>query len=278
IARDLPQPTNVKIAPVASSGAPKVTWDAVEGASKYEIYRKVGSSGTYAKYDTTTGTSYTNSSTTPGTIYYYKVLAVCGTNSGGNSALSKEVYIARDLPQPTNVKIAPVVETGKPKVTWDGVEGASKYEIWRKVGSSGTYAKYDTTTGTSYINSSTTPGTIYYYKVLAVCGTNSGGNSALSKEVYMACDLAQPQVSIALSSAGKPKVSWKAVSGASKYEIWRKVGSTGTYAKYDTTTNTSYTNTSATAGTTYYYQIKAICSANSGGNSAKSTAVSITSK
>ena len=62
---------------------------AVEGAVKYEIYRSyTGEAGTFYSIDTVTGTSYTHSGAKSGTTYYYKVKAICGSNSKANSALS----------------------------------------------------------------------------------------------------------------------------------------------------------------------------------------------
>ena len=53
-------------------------------------------------------------------------------------------------------------------------------------------------------------------------------------------------------------LKWKAVTGASKYVIYRAGSSNGTYTKMYTTTSTSYTNTSAKAGYTYYYKVYAV--------------------
>ena len=107
--------------------------------------------------------------------------AVHPTNEYAYSAQRDYTYITCDLAQPTNVKIT--LSNNKPKITWDSVSGASKYEVYRKVGDSGTYAKFYTTTNTNFINTGATSGTKYYYKIVAVCGTTSYGNSAYSSEV-----------------------------------------------------------------------------------------------
>ncbi|MBR5516386.1 MAG: hypothetical protein IKU53_00305 [Firmicutes bacterium] len=276
---DLAAPANVKVTTVASSGKPKVTWDAVDSATKYEVWRKVGSNGTYKKHYITTGTSFTNNSTTAGTTYYYKVKAICSSNSNGNSAFSAAYGITCDLAAPNNVKVTTVASSGKPKVTWDAVDGATKYEVWRKTGSNGTYVKHYITTGTSFTNNSTTPGTTYYYKVKTICGANSNGNSAYSAAYGVTCDLAAPtNVKVALTSTGKPKVTWDAVDGATKYEVWRKTGSNGEYKRYYITTGTTLNNTSAVKGTQYYYKVKAICGSNANANSVFSIIVVKTSK
>ena len=65
------------------------------------------------------------------------------------------------------------------------------------------------------------------------------------------------------------------MDGASQYEVYRATSKNGSYTKMFTTSNLSYTNTSAKAGTTYYYQVKAVSKVKSTANSAFSTVVSI---
>ena len=50
------------------------------------------------------------------------------------------------------------------------------------------------------------------------------------------------------------KVSWAASGGATKYRVLRKV-SGGKWARLADTTSTSYTDTKAVSGTTYYYTV-----------------------
>ena len=53
----------------------EITFDAVEGASGYEIYRATSKSGKYSKVATITNTSYTNTKLSSSKTYYYKVRA-----------------------------------------------------------------------------------------------------------------------------------------------------------------------------------------------------------
>jgi fibronectin type 3 domain-containing protein len=258
----------------ADSGKPSLTWKAVEGAVKYEVYRATSKSGTYTKMYTTTGTSYINSTAKPGTTYYYKVRAL-GTTEYANSAYSTIKSITCDCAAPV-VSITVKADCGKPSLTWKAVEGAVKYEVYRATSKSGTYTKMYTTTGTSYVNSTAKPGTTYYYKVRAL-GTTEYANSAYSTIKSITCDCARPVVTITTNSAGKPYLDWDAVDGAVKYEIWRATSSTGTYTKMWTTTNSYYTNTSAVSGTIYYYKVVALGST-SYANSAESNVVSIKCK
>lgn len=270
---DLARPT-VTLSNVESSGKIKVSWDAVDGAVQYEVYRAASKNGTYIKVKTTTGTSYTNTSAEAGKTYYYKVKAIA-EKSAANSAYSAVKSRTCDLARPT-VTLSNVASTGKIKVSWDAVDGAVEYEVYRATSKNGTYTKVNTTTGTSYTNTSAEAGKTYYYKVRAVA-EKSAANSAYSTVKSRTCDLARPSVSITLNSSGKPKLSWKAISGAVEYQVYRATSKNGEYKLVKTTTSTSFTNTGAKSGVTYYYKVIAVASKEAA-NSAYSKVVYKTAK
>ena len=258
----------------AASGKITLKWKAVSGAAKYEVYRAGTQNGTYTKMYTTTSTSYTNTSSYAGYTYYYKVRAV--TANDEKSEYSSIVSRTCDCAAPV-VKGGNDAATGYVKLTWDEVYGADKYEIWRATSKDGTYTKMYTTTYTSYKNTSSKAGCTYYYKVKAISERTSYANSAFSSVVSRTCDCARPNVNISLSN-GNPRLTWSAVSGADKYIIYRATSKDGTYTKMYTTEYKSYTNTSAKAGTTYYYKVVAVSNASSYANSAYSNIVSIKAK
>ena len=262
----------VSITTNASSGKPSLKWNAVDGATKYEVYRATSKNGTYTKMYTTTSTSYTNSTAVPGTTYYYKVKAICGKSSYGNSAYSIVKSITCDCARPT-VTVKCNENTGKPVLSWKAVDGASKYYIYRSTDGGKTYKYWDSTSKTSYTNSGAEAGKTYYYMVKAVCGKSSYGNSAQSLAKSIVCDCAKPVLSITAVN-GKPKLSWNAVDGATKYWVYRSTDGKN-FKYYDTTTKLSYTNMSTTAGTTYYYKLKAVNGSTNYDASALSNAVSL---
>ena len=269
-----PQPDapTIKASNVASTGKIKVTWDAVEGAKEYQVYRATSKTGTYKLMKTTTKTSYSNTSVDAGKTYYYYVLAV--NADGKTSEKSNIASRTCDLAQPV-ISTSNVASSGKIKVSWEAIDGAVEYEVYRATSKTGTYKLMKTTTSTSYTNTGAEAGKTYYDKVKAIA-SKSSADSAYSEVKSRTCDLPRPDVSIALSS-GKPKVSWKAVEGAVEYEVYRATSKDGTYKLMKTTTKTSYANTSATAGKTYYYKVVAVASKSSA-NSAYSSVVSIKSK
>ena len=177
------------------------------------------------------------------------------------------------LAAPT-VKPSYVGASGKPYLRWNAVANASKYEVYRATTKSGTYTLLGTTTATHYTDNKAGSGYTYYYKVRAISKVKSTANSVFSVPVAGICHCAKPTVKIT-TSAGKPKLTWNAVAGASKYYIYRSTEANGTFEYLYSTKNLFYTNKSAVAGTTYYYKVKAVSKVKSSANSAFSTVVSI---
>ena len=265
-----PAPKAPKLKITTSAGKPKIYWNAVDGATKYWIYRSTDGKK-FSYYDSTTKTSYTNSSTSIGTTYYYKVKAVAvvdGKNYASDFSVSKGIQ--RKPAAPT---VSINRSNGKPKLSWKAVSGATKYWIYRSTDGKN-FKYFDSTTKTSYTNSGAASGTKYYYRVKAVAVVN-GKNvvSANSSTKSLFTSLAKPSVSITTSN-GKPKVTWKAVTGADKYYVYRSTDGKN-FSYWDSTTKTTYINSGAKKNTKYYYKVKAVCASNSNANSAQSSTVSI---
>ena len=162
-----------------SNGKPKLSWKAVSGAKKYWIYRSTDGKN-FKYFDSTTKTSYTNSGAASGTKYYYRVKAVAVVN-GKNvvSANSSTKSLLTSLAKPS---VSITTSNGKPKISWKAVTGADKYYIYRSTDGK-TFSYWDSTTKTTYMNSGAKKNTKYYYKVKAVCASNSNANSAQSAAV-----------------------------------------------------------------------------------------------
>lgn len=69
--------------------------------------------------------------------------------------------------------------------------------------------------------------------------------------------LAAPAVSTTVTSK-TVKLSWKKITGASKYQVYRANSSDGKYKRIKTTTAKSYTNKKLTTGKTYFYKVRAL--------------------
>ena len=238
----------VKIGNSAASGKPQLTWNAVSGATSYKVYRATSQNGTYSLLGTVTATSYTNTGAKAGTTYYYKVKAV---NSAGESAYSNIVSGRATV---TTLTMGHSASSGKPQLTWKAVSGAASYKVYRATSKNGAYSVINTTKALTYTNVGAALGTTYYYKVEALnaAGKSMGFSAIVEGKVA-------PVLAVGYSSvSGKPQLTWKAVPGATEYQVYRSTQQNSGYSKINTTTSTSYVNTGAKANTTYYYKIVAV--------------------
>jgi fibronectin type 3 domain-containing protein len=160
-------------------------------------------------------------------------------------------------------------------LSWTASTGATLYHVKRATTSGGPYAQVGAPTSASYLDSSLTNGTKYYYVVSAA---NAAGESANSAEVS-----ATPTTSATIPSvpanlqatAGNAQVSltWSPSTGATRYNVKRSTNSGGPYSQIGSPATSSYTDTGLTNGTTYYYVVSAV---NSSGQSADSSQTSAT--
>ena len=258
-----------------AQGRPTLTWKAVTGAAKYEVYRARSRSGEYIKYSTVTGTSYTNTSYIEnGNTYYYKVRALDANGTAGpwSDVVAVTCRLGLTAPSVTGGNDS----QGRPTLKWDKVAGAAKYEVYRSYSQNGNYSKYSTQTSTGYTNSSyLTSGSTYYYKVRALDANGTAGPWSDVVAVTCRLGLSAPAVTGGNDSQGRPTLKWDKVAGAAKYEVYRARSKDGDYIKYSTVTGTSYTNTSYIEnGNTYYYKVRALKSDGTAG--AWSSIVSVT--
>ena len=266
----LAQPV-ITVSNIEKTGKVNVSWNAVEGAAKYTLYT-YAADGTLVKTHTTTKTSINHSSGKAGETYSYQVCAECDVPAA-TSAPAEAVSATFDLAQPV-VTGSNNAETGRVMLTWNKVAGAVKYQIYRSTSKNGTYNRMHTTTSTVYTNTNATPGTTYYYKVVARA-EDAEADSAFSAIVQRTADVAQPIVTAGADvNTGKPRLNWEPVEGAVKYKVYRATTVEGPYSLMYTTAGTTYQNTKAEIGQTYYYKVRAL-SENANAHSSYSPVMSV---
>lgn len=157
----------------------------------------------------------------------------------------------------------------KVTLTWSGVDGATGYRVYRSTSKTSGFTKIKSITTSSkvtYTNSNVSCGTTYYYKVRAyrlVDGNYYFG--AYSPVVSAKAKPATPgSFKVAKSTRTKVKVTWKKVTGASGYRIYRSTSKTGGFSSIKTVksgSSTSYTK-KTTRNKTYYYKMRAYTTVN----------------
>jgi hypothetical protein len=175
----------------------------------------------------------------------------------------------------TPAGLAATPGSGSVLLSWTASTGTAPitYNVYRGTASGETLLTSADATA-SYTDSSVTAGTTYYYKVSA---TNSVGTSGLSSEVSATVipTGTAPSIPAALTAtpgSGSISLSWTASSGSTPitYTVYRGTTSGGEALLASAIATTGYTDSSVTAGITYYYEVSAT---NSFGTSAKSSEV-----
>ncbi len=176
-------------------------------------------------------------------------------------------------------------------LTWDAVPDAARYELlawwdpginWQPLGGANL-------TGTTYTHTDVTAGTKYFYSIRAVnaagetsawlldyasatalAATGAGTSTptpsptataapGTSTPTPTASALAIPALS-AQATSGGVVLTWQAVPHAVRYELltWGDKGTGWQGIGGNNLTDTTYTHTDVTAGTTYFYSIRAV--------------------
>lgn len=259
--------------PTATYLGTNISWNSVTGATGYAVYRKTGTEN-WKMIDTTTSASYTDSSVlTNGRTYYYTVRAYRGSEKEalGNKYSStywtsfdpngvRAIYVT--APSINNMTTA---DSGI-KLSWTAISGVSGYAVYRKT-ADGSWGMIGTTSSTSYTDQNNLKGgTDYYYTLRAYTGTLSTAQSNKYNAAYWSGYdnsgmkskyIAEPVLRNTTASSLGTVISWKPVSGASGYAVYRKAAG-GNWATIDMTSSTSYTDTDQlTNGATYYYTVRA---------------------
>ena len=243
----------------ASTGQPAISWSKVSGAAQYEVYRSAtGKANSFSIIRRTAALSYTDTSAAAGNTYYYVVRAMKGSGSSATySKFSKAqqiTYTVTSLAVPTMTLTS--AASGQPVVSWTKVNGAAQYEIYRSTDGV-KFSIIRRTAALAYTDTSAAAGTTYYYKVRAMSGSMYSDFCAVQTIKYAITSLTAPTMTLTRGDNGQPVISWTKVSGAAQYEIFRSTDGSK-FSIIRRTAALSYTDTSAAAGTTYYYQVRAI--------------------
>ena len=246
-------------ATMASKNSVKVKWTKVTGADKYEIYR-TSTSSTNTSYSSKNkkGTqsnekwklvktitkaktvSYTDKKLNAGETYEYKVVAYY-KDGNATKQIDDKAKVSLLITPPANVKA--VLSKNKVNVTWDKNSYATKYELrYTKMDSQGKAYTEDpvvvSTKKTSYTISGLKTGDyVEDVRVRAYDGKKWSSWSSVwrSENVSLAAAKSVSAKNVTVKDANgvestKVQVSWKAVSGAAYYKVYR---STSPALQYD---------------------------------------------
>lgn len=161
-------------------------------------------------------------------------------------------------------------------LTWSAVSGAKKYKIYRSLSVEGSFKYVGTSNTTVYYNKGLKASTTYYYCVSAVNTKGEGLKSSIVTATTKG-NLPTTVSGLKVSSSGVDvaNLTWRAVSGADSYNIYRSISTAGNFTSVGTSATTSYQDEGLKVNTKYYYRVSAV---NVNGEGKQSSAVSLTTR
>ena len=228
-----------------------LTWNAVAGASGYDIYRQSYTEGAQFEFvqsvDTNTA-SITGLKT--GKTYAFYVVA---KNNKFSTAASEAVRVATALEGKVKLEMEQV-SASKFKLSWNKIDGATRYIVYRKRNDD--KLKKVLTLGADKLEYTTAEMPNGEYQFVLKAGRYDSIDRVMTKASNTVTgSVAKVKPSITLSAGTKQvKVSWKKLEGVTNYEVYR--ATSGKYTKIKTTTATSYTAKSLTSGKKYYFKVR----------------------
>lgn len=238
----------------------QLTWNAVSGATKYNLYYWNGSS--YEKFGSSTNTTQKVTGLSPNSTYYFTISAVCSHGESTLSSSRKVVTLHHVTCGTPGTPWVTNLQSTSCKLNWNAVSGATTYELFYWTGTA--WSKFGTHNGTSHTITGLTANTTYYFAIKAKCAS---GLSNLSN--YVTCKTTtgytcgKPTGFYAYDVQGHSlKLDWIGVSGASYYDVyWWK---NSAWVKLGDVTNSHATVTGLASNTTYYFSIRAVCGGTAG--------------
>jgi N-acetylmuramoyl-L-alanine amidase/fibronectin type 3 domain-containing protein len=257
-----------KITSIVSTNEKTLTikWNKITGAYGYRIKRSTDEDGTYKVVKTIKSgntTSYKDTSVKAGKTYYYTVETMVKT--GDNICYSGDsASVEGRTAKKAKIKYAVSNGSNQIEVNWGAVSGAYGYRIKRSTSKNGTYKVVATLKGknnTTYQDKKLKTAKTYYYKIETINKVNgkkgySGNSAAVSAKTLKTTSI----TAVKATGSTSVRLEWKAVDGASGYQIYRSTSKDSGYKKVGQVKgkNTKkYEDKTLEAGKTYYYQVRA---------------------
>ena len=234
----------------AAGSKVQLSWTGgVTGAEGYVIYRRT-EGGSYTEIGRTSGNTYSDT-ISAGIKYYYAVAVYSGSRTEDKCPEAGVMYLAEPA-----VTGASNITSGV-QVKWSQVTGATGYIVYRKGAGKGWARIADIREGSTvnYTDTTAASGTTYTYTVRAYNkDTMSDWNS--TKSLMRISDTTLTGASNITSGV---QVKWSQVTGAAGYIVYRKGAGKGwaRIADIKSGSTVSYTDKTASSGTTYTYTVRA---------------------
>ena len=235
----LPMVGTITVTPM--SGAMSLEWDAVNGVSKYGVYRDG------QRVATVTDPVYVDEKLSYNKQYCYAVTTIANYESGFSEEVCATTLEPNTTPTPTNVAAMATSESTI-DLLWDKVEEAASYNVYQ-----GTELIASGITDTKYTIKKLNAETNYCFVVTAFNAIGESNKSESACATTLKERPAAPVVTATADSESAITLTWKAVSGALSYKVYQ-----GGEVIASGITNTTYTVIGLDAETKYCFNLTAV--------------------
>ena len=234
----------------------------LSGSDDGGIYNWSDTPGTGVASVNVTGGQGTNTVT-------YTVTITAGFTGTATFTASLTDGVTAPASQPVNILVNPPAPPPAPtglnatvgnahvQLNWNAVGGATSYSVKRGTTTGGPYSVINSPGTNSYDDTTAVNGTTYFYVVSAI---GPGGEGANSSEVSAtpATAPAAPTGLVPNAGVSHAALTWNASAGATSYTVKRGTAPGGPYGTtFPGLVTTSYDDTTAINGITYYYVVTA---------------------
>ena len=269
-------PSNLTATAVSSSRIDLSWTDNSSDETGFRIYRSTnGVNFTWYYSAAQNATTYSDTGRAGATTYYYRVTA---QNSTGNSDFSNTASATTfGAPAAPSNLTATAVSSTQINLSWtDNSSDEDGFNIYRAT--DGVDFAFYTKVGknvTTRSNTNLTPGTTYYYRVLAYNGGGTSNYSNTASATTLSVPAAPSNLTATAVSSKQVNLSWTDNSSdETGFRIYRSTnGVSFSWVATAGANVTTYSNIGRKASTTYYYRVTA---QNANGNSDFSNTASAT--
>ncbi len=238
----------------------KVTWEPVEGATYYNVYRIIpyDVNGWTALPDgeievtEDTVLEYYDTDLVSGTNYTYAVSAINYYETSFDKKGVSCIYVAK----PEIISLKNVV--GGVEVSWNETDGAAFYNIMRRVAGETEWTKLASRAASldeKYKDTNVEEGVTYEYDIISATDTFQSISAEKGETITY---IPSPQVISIQNNLQGVALTWNTILNANRYTIYRWENGVDTgFLPYDTVSDNSYVDSSVEAGKTYAYTVQA---------------------